>query len=111
MAQPLVRINSGAFDVVAFDGRLRVVRRRDGAIVGDLPLVDEPTFGSALKEAVERFATPNPAPEPAANAASTAPNPKKKRRSKRSPPTAASPEPTEPRREELETKDLNDGET
>ncbi len=106
MAQPLVRINSGAFDVVAFDGRLRVVRRRDGAIVGDLPLVDEPTFGSALKEAVERFATP----EPAANAASTAPNPKKKRRSKRSPPPAASPEPTEPRREELAIKDLNDGE-
>ena len=92
MNSPLIKVRAGAFDVVAIDGRIRVVRRRDGAAVGTLPLVDEPTFGDALKEAVSRAASSNvETPVPASPEA----EPKKKRRSKRST-SKAEPTPAEP---------------
>lgn len=82
MNSTLVKVRAGAYDVVAFDGRLRVVRRRDGAAVGSLPIVDEPTFGDALKETVDRSASTKSRPSVAAPAASSEPEPKKKRRAR-----------------------------
>lgn len=118
MNSTLVKVRAGAYDVVAFDGRLRVVRRRDGAAVGALPIVDEPTFGDALKEAVDRSASAKSRPSVAAPAASSEPEPKKKRRarSKAKPakpvepePAPASDAPLAP--EELELEDLDNEET
>ena len=94
MNSTLVKVRAGAYDVVAVDGRIRVVRRRDGAAVGSLPLVDEPTFGDALKEAVSRAASSKSRPSVAAPAAPPE-EPKKKRRarSKTKPTKAVEPEP------------------
>ncbi len=94
MNSPLIKVRAGAFDVVAVDGRIRVVRRRDGAAVGSLPLVDEPTFGDALKEAVSRAASAKSRPSAAVPAAPPE-EPKKKRRarSKTKPAKAVEPAP------------------
>jgi len=95
MNSPLIKVRAGAFDVVAVDGRIRVVRRRDGAAVGSLPLVDEPTFGDALKEAVSRAAAAKSRPnvEPSVAAPSEEPKKKRRARSKTKPVKAVEPEP------------------
>ena len=95
MNSTLVKVRAGAYDVVAFDGRLRVVRRRDGAAVGALPLVDEPTFGDALKEAVSRAAAAKSRPnvEPSVAAPSEEPKKKRRARSKTKPVKAVEPAP------------------
>ncbi len=82
MNSPLIKVRAGAFDVVAVDGRIRVVRRRDGAAVGSLPLVDEPTFGDALKEAVDRAASAKSRSNVEPPAAAPPEEPKKKRRAR-----------------------------
>ena len=122
MNSPLIKVRAGAYDVVAVDGRIRVVRRRDGAAVGSLRLVDEPTFGDALKEAVSRAASAKSRPSVAVSAAPPE-EPKKKRRarSKTKPtkavepapasvapdesPVPVAPEPEEPAVEDLEKTD------
>lgn len=98
------KVRAGSYDVVAFDGRLRVVRRRDGAIIGSLPLIDEPTFGDALKEAVSRAASPS---AQASAPASPETEPKKKRRAKRSK-SKAEPTPAAPEPDELPSEESND---
>ena len=103
-----VKVRAGAYDVVAFDGRIRVVRRRDGALVGSLPLIAEPTFGAALKETID--AATRPSVEPPAVAAPPE-EPKKKRRA-RSKAKSKTVEPVEtidstaPEPEELVLEDL-----
>ncbi|MBQ9128853.1 MAG: hypothetical protein IJY15_13975 [Thermoguttaceae bacterium] len=122
MNSPLIKVRAGAYDVVAVDGRIRVVRRRDGAAVGSLPLVDEPTFGDALKEAVSRAASAKSRPSVAVSAAPPE-EPKKKRRARpktkptktvdpapasvapNESPALAAPEPIEPAVENLEKTD------
>lgn len=112
-ASPLAKIRAGAFDVVAFDGRLRVVRRRDGATVGSLPIVDEPTFGAALKEAVERVAASTKTPSAAGvePEAEPEPEPKKKRRRSKAKAKTVEPEPAPEPKEPAATLEENDDET